>query len=801
MLFRWLLLLFAGSGCAALIYEVVWFQLLQLVIGSSAISLGLVLATYMGGLCVGSIVLPRIEAVKRYHPLKFYALLEFGIGLSGLLVLAAVPFMAQLYVAGALPGGLSILLRGLVASVCLLPPTILMGATLPAIARWLHSGQHGMVRLGFLYAANIVGAVFGCILAGFYLLRVSDVYVATVCAFSLNVIIAFIAWMLAKRSVHIAASTDVVRRLDKRADGFGAVYLAIAVSGICALGAQVVWTRLLALMLGVTTYTFSIILAVFLVGLAVGAYAGSFIARRTTRPRTALAAAQVLLAAAVALAAQMLSNVIPYWPIDPWLSLEPWFTFQVDVLRTVAAIFPATLLWGASFPLALAAVATPGQDPGRLSGETYAANTMGAIVGAFAFSIIVIPRMGTLAAQQLLIALSMSAALLMLVHWHPFRIARTAVVSIALAGFAAVLVSTVSEIPWRLLAYGHRIAPTLRAVELYPASATHLLYRGEGISSSIVIAESDGGQRSYHVSGKTEATTALEDMRLQRMLGHIPALLHPNPKSVLSWGFGAGVTAGSFVVHPGIERMTICELEPLVPAASTKYFGEANYNVMNDPRTTIVFDDARHFLLTSREKYDIITSDPLDPWAKGTAALYTREFFQVIKDHLNPGGMFAQFVQLYETNTETVKSELATFAEVFPDVTVWSNNVNGEGYDLVLLGRTATTPIDVDAMQERLERGDHARAARSIADIGFNSAVELLGAYMGRPLDLAPWLKDAEINRDRNLRLQYLGGLGVNSGSHELIHRELLKYRRYPEGLFTGDPPRIRILTALLSPR
>jgi spermidine synthase len=321
------------------------------------------------------------------------------------------------------------------------------------------------------------------------------------------------------------------------------------------------------------------------------------------------------------------------------------------------------------------------------------------------------------------------------------------------------------------------------------------------MTSSIVIAESESGQRSYHVSGKTEATTALEDMRLQRMLGHIPALVHPNARSVLSWGFGAGVTAGSFVVHPGIEKMTICELEPLAPPASTTYFGKQNYNVMNDRRTRIIYDDARHFLITSKDKYDIITSDPLDPWAKGTATLYTREFFKAVKEHLNPGGIFGQFVQLYESNEAAVRSELATFFESFPNATVWSNNVNGQGYDLVLLGPKDSTVINVDELQKRLERSDHAAVSESLREIGLNSAVELLGTYLGRAGDFENWLEGAEINSDMNLRLQYIGGLGINAGAHENIYGTLLNHRRFPDGLFVGDAPRLQALRTILMAR
>jgi len=303
------------------------------------------------------------------------------------------------------------------------------------------------------------------------------------------------------------------------------------------------------------------------------------------------------------------------------------------------------------------------------------------------------------------------------------------------------------------------------------------------------------------VSGKTEATTALEDMRLQRMLGHIPALIHANPKSVLSWGFGAGVTAGTFVVHPGIDHMTICELEPLAPAASTQFFAKQNYNVMNDPRTHIIYDDARHYLITTRDKFDIITSDPLDPWAKGTASLYTKEFFEAIREHLNTGGIFAQFVQLYESNEDAVKSQLATFSEVFPDVSFWSNNVNGQGYDLVLIGRTDDRALNIDRIQERLDRPDYARVLESISEVGFHSAVELLATYVGRPLDLGAWLEGAQVNSDANLRLQYLGGMGLNAGTHEIIFRELTKRSTFPAEFFVGDSARIQALKTIVMNR
>ena len=362
-------LLLAGSGCAALIYEIVWLQLLQLVIGSSAVSLGLLLAAYMGGLCLGSAALPRVVS-RRHHPLLVYALLELGIGILGLAALFVVPLVGRIYVAGATEGMAGLVLRGLVAAVCLLPPTLLMGGSLPAIARWIETTPKGVSWLGYLYSSNIAGAVFGCVFAGFYLLRVYDMAVATYVAAAINLVVAGLSFALARRASDAAEPEAVTAVSAQRAPGALLVYIAIALSGLCALGAEVVWTRLLSLLLGATVYTFSIILAVFLMGLWAGSTAGSFLSRRVTHSRIALAGCQILLAIAIAWTAYTMAHSLPFWPVDPWLSLNPWFNFEIDLMRCIWAIFPATLLWGASFPLALAAVGSTG--PG--SGETLRRN-------------------------------------------------------------------------------------------------------------------------------------------------------------------------------------------------------------------------------------------------------------------------------------------------------------------------------------------------------------------------------------------------------------------------------------------
>ncbi len=465
---------------------------------------------------------------------------------------------------------------------------------------------------------------------------------------------------------------------------------------------------------------------------------------------------------------------------------------------------------GASFPLAVAATASRGQDPARLMGGVYAANTIGAIIGALFFSIFAIPHIGTQGAQQVLIAVAGASGLMLLTPLMTgagarvkseegegeiveFRTSPLGVLAVgAAAALAVFLIVTLPRIPGVLLGYG-RYSATY--------AEPKVLFFGEGMNSSVAVTELDNGVRNFHVAGKIEASTESQDMRLQRMLGHLSALLHPDPKNVLVVGFGAGVTAGTFVLHPGIEHITICEIEPLIPEVVSQYFTAVNYDVVHDPRVTIVYDDARHFILTTKQKFDVITSDPIHPWVKGAATLYTKEYFELAKKHLNPGGVITQWVPLYESNAGVVKSEIATFFNVFPKGTVWSNDIGGQGYDVVLAGRADSSTINVDSMQARLTSPAYARVAESLADVGFHSAYDLLGTYGGWGPDLKEWLTGAQLNTDRNLRLQYLAGLGLNLYQNANIYDEIKVFRKYPDQLFVASDASRAILEQMLGPK
>ena len=779
-----LVVLFVGSGSAALIYEIVWFQMLSQIVGSSAISLGVVLAIFMGGMCIGSVGLSYVVPA-RLHPLRVYAVLELTIGLLGVLVLLALPWVDGLYtvIGGGGMGGLAA--RAFLSALLLLPPTILMGATLPAIARWVEATPKGVSWLGFFYGGNIAGAVFGSLLAGFFLLQEHDNAVATYTAAAINLGVAAIGLLLAELEAHQPNSDADDPASASVPPGAWPVLVAIGLSGMTALGAEVVWTRLLSLTLGGTVYTFSLILAAFLIGLGLGSGAGSFLARSIRNPRAALALCQLLVMGGLAWAAYALTTALPYWPIDPSLASSPSNNFQIDFVRCLLTVVPGAILWGLSFPLALAAVASEEQDTGHLVGRVYAANTVGAIIGALSVSLLLIGTIGTQQTHRVLIGMAGISSLILLgplasdsAHRLTLKV-RSLAPTAVIVGVAVVLGIGIAPVPGLLVAYGRYAATWVQ-------SAGDIIYVGEGTHSSLAVSREPNGILSYHNAGKIQASSFPQDMRLQRMLGHFTTLVPDDPRSVLVIGMGAGVTAGAVSIDPRVDRVTIAEIEPLVPEVVSEYFSDHNFGVATNPKVQFRIDDGRHYLLTTDETFDAITSDPLDPWVKGAANLYTLEFWELVKQRLNPGGVVTVFVQLYESGTEAVKSEIATFLEAFPNGTIWANTVNGQGYDLVLMGQLEPTHIDIDVLDERLQRPAYTEVRASLSEVGIDSVLDLLSTYAGRADELGPWLEDADINRDRNLRLQYLAGLGINRYEQDLIYRQMLSYITYPEELFVG---------------
>jgi len=782
---RALTFLFLASGCAALIYEVIWFHLLRLVIGSSALSLGILLATFMGGMFLGSALLARVVPADR-HPLRVYGALEIGIGLFGLLLPIALPAARAVYFEWSGYGTWGIALRALVAAVLILPPTALMGATLPAIARRFPRSPGGASELGLLYGANIAGAVLGCCLTGFYLLPRWDVETATCVAAALNFAAGGIALVLSRRASRRvegpACAVEEVRG-SLRPE---VVYVVAAASGMTALGAQVVWTRLLALLFGGTTYTFAIILAVFLAGLAIGSAIAASALRRGRDSGELLAFCQLLLVPALLYTAMVIAKVLPY--SSPLRFTPIGVLHALHALRSIEVLLPATILWGMSFPLALAAAAQ--DDTGRSTGNLYAANTLGAVAGALGVSLVTIPRWGTRGSEQILIAAAGTSALVTFLAVRRAASAsgsagnrsgarrRAGVLAVAAVAAPIAAWGLVPGLPTQFQAIGRyiwRFHPDAR-----------IPYMEEGVSSTVAVRITPNGTRHFHVAGKVEASTDPDDMRLQRLLGHLSALVHPSPRSVLVVGLGAGVTAGSFVMHPEVSRIVICEIEPRVVGAASRYFETENHSVLSDPRVEVIYDDARHFLATTRERFDIITSDPIHPWVRGNSILFSREYYSIVKQRLNPGGVATQWVPLYETNADAVKIQIRTFFDAFPNGTVWNSREGGGGYDVVLLGQAGPTRIDVASLQNRID--SNPRLSESLGEVGLGSAVDLLASYATRAEDVTAWLEGSSVNRDLSLKLEYNSGLALNLHVANQIYASMIASRHYPQDLFVARP-------------
>ena len=787
------LVLFTVGGGWALVHEFVWFQLLQLSLGSSAISLAVVLGTFMGGMGLGSFIAPRLCGAGR-HPLAVYATLEAGIAVAGAAMLWAAPTLGSLYAASLPAGYPGLVLRGLVAAVCLLPPTVLMGATLPVLAGFVSRTVATDARLGLLYAGNLAGAVCGCLLAAYGLLPRVDLFTAGTIAVAGNLAVAALAAVVAgctPAPAPAAPSQGSGRRLDR------ALLVAVGLSGLTALAAEVAWTRLLALQIGGTVFAFAVILAVFLAGLGLGSVLAASLARATGDARTAFGLCQLLLPAGIAWAAYQLAHSLPLWPINPSLGRDAVATFQLDLVRCLWAVLPATCLWGASFPLAVAALADGGDAPARRVAAVSAANTLGAIVGALAAA----PLIWTCSSQgmqRLLILVAAGSAGLALAPvaaaaWRAFPRGRLALVSggcLAVA-WAAGMAWLVPPIFPGLVAYG-------RFSGLWGGD-NEILYVGEGLQASVAVTRTSSGLTLYHNAGKVQASSLPVDMRLQRLLGHLTTLVCESPRQVLVIGCGAGVTAGAVSIDPRVEAETIVEIEPLVPNAVLAHFGDHNEGVLLDPKVRVVIDDGRHHLLSTPAIYDAITSDPLDPWVRGAATLYTREFFELVKSRLRAGGVFTLFVQLYQTDAAAVRSQLATFFEAFPHGLVIGNTQGGMGYDLVLLGQAGPTVIDVDAIARRLESPEFAAVRASLAAVGIDTVPDLFANCVGGADGLREFLAGAELTTDRNLRLQYLAGANLNRFDSATIYARMLAGPfRFPAAAFRGSADAVQAVEAAM---
>jgi spermidine synthase len=706
--------LFFLSGASALVYEVVWTRDLTNVFGGSAFAVATVLAAFMAGLALGSTVFGR-AIDRRGHPLVVYGILEAGVAVWALILPVLFGLLDHVYagVYRSLDPGFYVLslLRFVLTFLVLLVPTTMMGGTLPVLGKLLlrHRERLGQ-RAGLLYGANTLGAVLGTAAGGFVLLPALGLRGSTLSAVGLNFLVAATAVALSRVLAGSPAGADsgggvpapeAAPALPVRPALHRAVLAVYAAGGFAALAYEVAWTKTLSMILGNTTYAFTAMLTTFLLGLSLGSFLFSRLADRHRNPAALLVLVQIGISlsalAGIPLLGDLPTLFVKGYPAfsGSWASLEG---FKV-LLAGLTMIVP-TLLMGATFPL-VTRIYVRGGHTGKELGTLYASNTVGAILGSFLTGFVLIPWLGRqesiLAAT--LVNLAAAGLLLAVLRWRttPVFVRATAAALTLLLAPAAVF----GLRPWdpQIMASGAYVYVQFIVKEgsiKKFMDTNNLLFYGESTEAAVSVWNTEF-TLSLRTNGKVEASSH-GDMVTQKMICHLPVLYHRDePRTALMIGLASGISAGALLTHP-LESVDTVELIPTMKKAA-RYFDEYNYRCLDDPRNHLIMNDGRNHLLLTDKKYDIIVSEPSNPWIAGVSSLFTREFFELTKERLAPGGVVCQWVQTYQFSEDDLKTVLATFADAYPYVHLW----RGAPGDLIVVASMDPLRLDLDRLRQVLD--------------------------------------------------------------------------------------------------
>ena len=769
-----ILLCFFLSGTTGLVYQVLWLRMLGLVFGHTVHAITTVLAAFMGGLTLGSFLFAG-RATHIQHPIRAYGFLEVGIGVYCALVPALLSLASGTYVwfQGALDASYQTLgiIQFVIVFTVLVVPTTLMGGTLPVLSQALVSRKASVGRtVGTLYAVNTFGAVLGVLLAGYVLLPALGNRLTMAIAATANLAVGILAMIYGwPRRTHSAIGGDRLEAAPAT-DPLPLARLTVAalgVSGAVSMVYEVAWARALALVIGSSTYAFSSMLVAFLVGIAGGSALYSWLGGRQRAFPGLFATIQVGIAAAVALTLLVFERMPELFLTAFRWSHSPGFVQVAQLAVSAGVLLLSTLLIGATFPCAVAAVTPQVARVGRSVGRVYAVNTLGAIGGAVVAGFVLVPAIGLHASIKVGAFVNLLLAVVLFLALRARAVWRWTGVGVALAVTAII----VALPPWdqRVMSSGPAVYARsyLEAATLAPLSEvlrrSRLVFYRDGISATVSVHRS-GQDLFLRVNGKADAGTD-QDMPTQLMAGHLPLLLHHDPRSVLIIGLGSGITAGAVARHP-IERLQIAEIEPAVVEAS-QFFASVHGDVLKDPRVDTVIADGRNFLLTTQARYDVIISEPSNPWIGGMASLFSVEFFRLAEQRLRPGGIMVQWLQGYNLRPGDFQMVVRTFRTVFPATTIW-NTVTG---DFLLVGTVVPLPLDLDRIRDRY---DTYRLDRDLYRIGIRSWPGLLVYFMLDRHDTARFAAGVALNTDDRLPLEFSAPHALYLDTHE-TNRQLAR--------------------------
>jgi spermidine synthase len=786
--------LFFLSGATSLVYETIWGRELHLIFGTSQVAIATVLAAFMGGLSLGGLLGARF-ADRVSKPLLVYGVLEGVIGVYALLFPSLLRLVTPLYLgfwATFEPSPLVFsLFQTLLVGTLILVPTTCMGATLPLLARFVTTRLDlAGSRVGLLYGVNTFGAVAGTFLAGFVLLPALGLNHTTLLAAGANLMLLGASALLSRRADGNAPPVVEPSAAEPPPAPDKALLLVVGLAGCASLIYELAWFRVMSLTLGASTYAFTTMLLAFLVGIASGGWAGGRIAdnllRRWSRVGVLVGLAVAQGAVAVATWAMMYGfEQLPFLYVELFDLIEgkQGFFWPTWLGLAMAVMTPPAVMMGASFTLAVRSLVA---DSGSLAGpvgRVYAANTVGAIVGSLAAALVLLPGLHVVGTITFANGINVLGAFVAL--WAAWRLGWQQHTLRYATGAGAALIVVVSGAlyppPWEPLLmtagmykYVTELSERSRERVLeYAVEPYELLYYNEGLSSVVTVARNrKTGNIWLANNGKVDASTT-SDMPTQLMVGHLPFFFGRDVEKACVIGLASGITAGAVTLHPEPSRIDLVELEPSIFEAS-HFFDEYNHRPLDDPRVVPVVNDARnHMMLVPPASYDVVVSEPSNPWLTGVSNLFTREFFELGKSRLKPGGVWSQWVQMYGMGTEELRALLRTFAEVFPHVALFATI---EDADLVILGSDEPLLLDLEGLDGVI--ATQPVVARELGLIEVHSAYDLLTYFQMERATLDEFTLGAELNTDDNMLIEFAAPRRLYEETSKTNYRVLLNEAR-----------------------
>ncbi len=771
-----LALLFFFSGLSSLVYQVIWTRSLVFVFGSTQFATSTVLSVFMAGLALGSFIAGKYSIQKKIKPVLAYGILEGFIGIwalfAPLLFTLSIPLYQALFQQFHPNPLIFGLLRYLVAAIILLPPTTCMGATLPILSKYITekiemAGQ----RVGTLYAVNTLGAVVGSLGAGFFLMPNLGLSTTTAIAAAINLLLAVAAFFLIRLIKDGELSADVQNPRQENVEEsqtpeletnqltveIWAVIWVFFISGGLAMFYEVAWTRTLLMLIGSTTYAFTLMLSTFLLGIFLGSIVCSRFVDKLKSPTTCFAIAEIYLCFA-GLFSLSIFSFLPYWNVVISVSFSSNEALTM-ILRFAAAamvLLPITLCLGAIFPLAVKICARDLDRIGDSVGKLYAMNTCGAIIGAFIAGFFAIPLLGC---EQSLIVASLAnfiVGVALLVAFGKIRksVKVLSVICAALLTVWAIGGPSILDRNVLLFAqYERRLANWILGSQSLPTwdewkkqMRKNILFYKDGLCATVAVSRgSTAGSTLLFTSGHCDASDGI-DMENQALLAMLPLALKPDARDAAIVGWGSGVTVG-YALKFNLRKAVCAEIEPAVIDAS-KNFHHVNFQAEKDPRCEIEPSDGRNFLLCTPEKFDIVVSEPSNPWQSGVCNLFTKEYFAITKSRLTDGGIFSMWCQLNEVSPKNLEEIISALSSVYPKVYLFDS---GRG-DMCALASAKPIKISLPALEKLFSSSG---VAATFHKLGLKTRYDYVARMIACPQGIEKNISSKNINTDDRNHLEF----------------------------------------------